>query len=141
MAITMNWYPAAFDNMFKGRIKEGNTFKIALLTSSGLFNSAHDEWADISPTEAVGTNYAQRTVVITSALDAPLSGGPTKTEFTVPSASWPNLTCTFQNAVIYDDTSTGDKLLLHLAYSDPMTITASDYQLNAADPKPAIDPA
>ena len=137
MAVTMNWYPSAFNNMFKGNIQEGHTFKVALLSSSGSFNAAHDEWIDLSGTEASGTNYVQKTVVITSALDAT----PTKTEFTVPAATWGSLTCTFDNAVIYDDTSTGDKLLLHLAFNPQMVIVAADFQLNAAEPKPAIDPA
>lgn len=139
MPITMNWYPSAFDGMFKGLVKQGNTFKIALLTSAGSFNAAHDEWLDVSATQATGTNYSQKTMVITSALDSVST--PTKTQFTIPAVSWANLTCTFRNAVIYDDTSTGDKLLLHLDFGEDQVIVANDFQLNAADPKPAIDPA
>lgn len=139
MPITMNWYPSAFDGMFKGVIKQGDTFKVALLTSAGTFNAAHDEWADVSSAEASGTNYVQKTVVITSALDSVVT--PTRTEFTIPQSRWGNLTCTFRNAVVFDDTSTGDKLLMHLDFGEDQVIIANDFQLNAPDPKPAIDPA
>lgn len=139
MPITMNWYPSAFDGMFKGLIKQGNTFKIALLTSAGTFNAAHDEWLDVAATQATGTNYSQKTMVITSGLDSIVV--PTKTQFTIPAVNWANLTCTFSHAVVYDDTSTGDKLLLHLDFGEPQVIVENDFQLNAADPTPAIDPA
>lgn len=139
MPITMNWYPSAFDGMFKGLVKQGNTFKIALLTSAGTFNAAHDEWLDVSAAQATGTNYSQKTLVITSALDSLVT--PTKTEFTIPQARWGNLTCTFRYAVVFDDTSTGDKLLFHLDFGEDQVIVDNDFQLNAADPKPAIDPA
>lgn len=135
MAITATWYPSSVAKMFNNDLNHGDTFKVALLTSSGTYNAADTVWSDVSGDEITGTNYTAGGATVT--IDSATSNG-TKSEFPIGSAQWFTATMTFSNAVIYQATS--GALLLHLAYSSAQNVTAQNYTLEGPNPKPGATP-
>jgi len=134
MPITTKFYPSAVRRMFDGDLKAGNTFKVALLTSSGTYTASHTAWSDVSSYDTTGTNYTPggNTIVPT------VTSNSTATSFAFNEVTWNTLTATFQNAVIYDETS--GALLLHLAFASSQTPAAQDYVLKAPSPAPTATP-
>ena len=134
MAITSNFYPSSFASMFNGTLNDGDTFKCALLSSSGSFDGSHTTFSDLSGSQVSGSGYTAGGATVT--LGATSDG--TKTEFAIGAASWSNVTVSFSNAVIYSEDS-GD-LMLHLAWPYEESVSGLDYQINAPSPAPSVTP-
>ena len=136
MAITAKFYPSAVAKMFNNDINSGDTFKIALLDSDGIYVSTDTSFSDVSTDEIAGTGgytTGGNVITISAASDS------TKTSFTLGSVSWLSSTLIFQNAVIYSSIS--GALLMHLAWSDPQQTVGQDYTLNTPSPLPSATPA
>ena len=104
-----------------------HTFKIALLTSAYTPNLAHDEYADISGSEvANGSGYTTGGATLTTVTWAQTGGVAT---FDSDNAVWTATggSITARYAAIYDDTSSGKKLIGYvLLDTAPADLTATD---------------
>lgn len=124
MAVTVNVYPSWKEKLVEAVNAGSDAFKVALLGAGGTYNSAHDEWADISAQEiANGDGYTtggQSLANVTSAM----SGSNYK--FDADDADWTasGSGITAYGAVIYDDTVAGDPLVCHIDFGGAQTALA-----------------
>ena len=121
MAVTVTVYPSWKEKLTEAINMGSDTFKVALLGSGGTYNSAHDEWADVSAQEISSANGyttpGQNLANVTSAL----SGSNYK--FDADDADWTASSAgiTAYYAVIYDDTIAGDPLVCHIDFGGVQT--------------------
>lgn len=135
MAITAKFYPSAAAKMFNSDLNSGDSFKMALLTSSGTFNAAHTLYSDVSANQITGTGYSSGGVAVTV---GPATSDSSKAEFPITAALWTSATFAFQNAVVYE--TAGGALLMHLAFDAEQNVAGQDYQINAPSPSPKATP-
>jgi hypothetical protein len=113
----------------------GNTFKLALYTSSASLGAATTAYS--STNEASGTNYTAGGAALTSV--TPVASGTTAIgDFA--DLTFSNATITANGCVIYNDTASGDPSVCVLAFGGDKTSTAGDFtiQFPAADASNAI---
>jgi hypothetical protein len=113
----------------------GNTFKLALYTSSATLSAATTAYS--STNEASGTNYTAAGAALTSV--TPTTSGTTAFgDFA--DLTFSNATVTANGAVIYNDTASGDPAVVVLAFGGDKTSTAGDFtiQFPTADASNAI---
>ena len=113
----------------------GNTFKLALYTSSATLSAATTAYS--STNEASGTNYTAAGAALTSV--TPVTSGTTAFgDFA--DLTFSNATVTANGAVIYNDTASGDPAVVVLAFGGDKTSTAGDFtiQFPTADASNAI---
>lgn len=106
---------------------DSDTFKIALLDSGYTPNLAHDEWADVSGDEiANGAGYTTGGATLTGVTWNRTNGVATfDSDNQVWTASGGPIVARY--AVIYDDTTSGDKLIGYvLLDTAPADLTATD---------------
>lgn len=135
MAITAKFYPSAAAKMFNNDLNDGDSYKMALLSSAGTYDSTDVLFSDVSGNQISGTGYSSGGVSVTV---GPATSDATKAEFPVTAALWTGATFTFQNAVIYQVTS--GALLMHLAFDAEQDVAGQDYQINAPSPSPKATP-
>ena len=135
MAITAKFYPSAAAKMFNNELNDGDSFKMALLSSAGTYDSTDVLYSDVSGDQISGTGYSSGGVSVTV---GSATSDATKAEFPVTAALWTGATFTFQNAVIYQVTS--GALLMHLAFDAEQDVAGQDYQINAPSPAPKATP-
>jgi hypothetical protein len=136
MAISSQFYPAAFAAMFNNDNNTGDTYKLMLLTNSYTYSNAHTVVADVSADQISGTGYTTGGATIT--VSAAQSDDDSKTEFTLGSVLFSSATFTFRKAVIYNSTS--NALLMYLDFGTNQDVSGQNYQLNAPSPLPSITP-
>ena len=113
----------------------GNTFKLALYTSSATLSAATTAYS--STNEASGTNYTAAGAALTSV--TPVTSGTTAFgDFA--DLTFSNATVTANGAVIYNDSASGDPAVVVLAFGGDKTSTAGDFtiQFPTADASNAI---
>lgn len=113
----------------------GNTFKLALYTSSATLSAATTAYS--STNEASGTNYTAGGAALTSV--TPTTSGTTAFgDFA--DLTFSNATVTANGAVIYNDSASGDPAVVVLAFGGDKTSTAGDFtiQFPTADASNAI---
>ena len=113
----------------------GNSFKLALYTSSATLGAATTAYS--STNETSGTNYSAGGSALTNV--NPSSSGTTGfTDFADLTLS--NVTVTANGALIYNDTASGDPAVCSLAFGGDKTSTAGDFtiQFPTADASNAI---
>lgn len=106
---------------------DGDTFKIALLDSGYTPSGAHDEWADVSGDEiANGSGYTTGGATLASVTWGQTGGVATfDSDPVVWIASGGPITARY--AVIYDDTTSGDKLIGYcLLDTAPADVSVTD---------------
>lgn len=111
MAVTITLYPSFKEKLVEGFNMGSDTFKVALMTNSHTYNSAHDEWADVSANEiANGDGYTTGGQALSSVTSSQTGGTYT---FDAADASWTasGSGITAYKAVIYNDTDAGDALV------------------------------
>ena len=135
MAITAKFYPSAAAKMFNNDLNDGDSYKMALLSSAGTYDSTDILFSDVIGDQISGTGYSSGGVSVTV---GPATSDATKAEFPVTAALWTGATFTFQNAVIYQVTS--GALLMHLAFDAEQDVAGQDYQINAPSPSPKATP-
>lgn len=139
MAITAKFYPSAAAAMFNSDLNSGDSFKMALLSSSGTFNAAHTLFSQVEGNQisasAPNVGYTAGGVAVTV---GPATSDSSKAEFPITAALWTGATFTFQNAVVYE--TAGGKLLMHLAFDAEQDVAGQDYQINAPSPAPKATP-
>jgi hypothetical protein len=135
MAITAKFYPSAAAKMFNNDLNDGDSFKMALLSSAGTYDSTDVLYSDVSANQISGTGYSSGGVAVTV---GPATSDASKAEFPVTAALWTGATFTFQNAVIYQVAS--GALLMHLAFDAEQDVAGQDYQINAPSPAPKATP-
>ena len=136
MAISSQFYPAAFAAMFNNDNNSGDTYKLMLLTNSYTYSDAHTVVSDVSANEISGTGYSTGGATIT--VSAAQSDDDSKTEFTLGNVLFSSATFTFRKAVIYNSTS--NALLMYLDFGTTQDVSGQNYQLNAPSPLPSITP-
>jgi hypothetical protein len=135
MAITAKFYPSAAAKMFNNDLNDGDSYKMALLSSAGTYDANDVLFSDVSGDQISGTGYSSGGVAVTV---GPATSDATKAQFPVTAALWTSATFTFQNAVIYQITS--GALLMHLAFDAEQDVAGQDYQINAPSPSPKATP-
>ena len=113
----------------------GNTFKLALYTSSATLSAATTAYS--STNEASGTNYTAAGAALTSV--TPVTSGTTAFgDFA--DLTFSNATVTANGALIYNDSASGDPAVVVLAFGGDKTSTAGAFtiQFPAADASNAI---
>ena len=113
----------------------GNTFKIALYTSSATLSAATTAYS--STNEVSGTNYTAAGNTLTRV--NPASSGTTAyTDFA--DTTWSSSTITANGAVIYNDTASGDPSVIVLAFGADKSSSAGDFTITfpTADASDAI---
>ena len=113
----------------------GNTFKIALYTSSATLSAATTAYS--ATNEVSGTNYTEAGNPLTNV--NPASSGTTGfTDFA--DTTWSSSTITANGAVIYNDTASGDPSVIVLAFGADKSSSAGDFTITfpTADASDAI---
>lgn len=113
----------------------GNTFKLALYTSSATLGAATTAYSTTN--EASGTNYTAGGAALTNV--TPTTSGTTAlTDFA--DLTFSNATVTANGALIYNDSASGDPSVVVLAFGGDKTSTAGDFtiQFPTADASNAI---
>ena len=113
----------------------GNTFKLALYTSSATLGAATTAYS--ATNEASGTNYSAGGAALTN-VNPSSSGTTALTDFA--DLTFSNVTVTANGALIYNDTASGDPAVCSLAFGGDKTSTAGDFtiQFPTADASNAI---
>ena len=113
----------------------GNTFKLALYTSSATLGAATTAYSVTN--EASGTNYSAGGAALTN-VNPSSSGTTALTDFA--DLTFSSATITANGALIYNDTQAGDPAVCSLAFGGDKTSTAGDFtiQFPAADASNAI---
>jgi len=113
----------------------GNTFKLALYTSSATLGAATTAYS--ATNEASGTNYTAGGAALTN-VNPSSSGTTALTDFA--DLTFSSATVTANGALIYNDTASGDPAVCSLAFGGDKTSTAGDFtiQFPAADASNAI---
>jgi hypothetical protein len=101
----------------------GNTFKLALYTSSASLGAATTAYS--STNEASGTNYTAGGGALTNVTPS-LSGTTAITDFA--DLTFSNATVTANGALIYNDTN-ADRAVVVLAFGADKTSTAGDFTI------------
>jgi len=113
----------------------GNTFKLALYTSSATLGAATTAYS--ATNEASGTNYSAGGAALTN-VNPSSSGTTALTDF--DDLTFSSATITANGALIYNDTASGDPAVCSLAFGGDKTSTAGDFtiQFPVADASNAI---
>tara|TARA_R110001606_G_scaffold128355_3_gene262902 strand:+ start:364 stop:795 length:432 start_codon:yes stop_codon:yes gene_type:complete len=113
----------------------GNTFKIALYTSSATLSAATTAYS--ATNEVSGTNYTAAGNTLTR-VDPTTSGTTAYTDFA--DTTWSSSTITANGAVIYNDTASGDPSVIVLAFGADKSSSAGDFTITfpTADASAAI---
>ena len=113
----------------------GNTFKIALYTSSATLSAATTAYS--ATNEVSGTNYSAAGNTLTR-VDPSSSGTTGFTDFA--DTTWASSTITARGAVIYNDTASGDPSVLVLNFGSDKASSSGDFTIAfpAADASNAI---
>ena len=102
----------------------GNTFKIALYTSSASLDASTTAYS--ATNEVSGTNYTAAGNTLTR-VDPSSSGTTGFTDFA--DTTWASSTITARGAVIYNDTASGDPSVIVLNFGADKTSTAGDFTI------------
>ena len=115
----------------------GNTFKIALFTSSATMSALTTAYATTNEVSATGTGYTAGGNTLTN-VDPTTSGTTALTDFA--DLTFSNATVTANGALIFNDSASGDPAVCALAFGADKTSTAGDFtiQFPAADASNAI---
>jgi len=113
----------------------GNTFKIALYTSSASLDASTTAYS--ATNEVSGTNYSAAGNTLTR-IDPSSSGTTGFTDFA--DTTWSSSTITARGAVIYNDTASGDPSVLVLNFGSDKASSSGDFTIAfpAADASNAI---
>lgn len=113
----------------------GNTFKLALYTSSATLGAATTAYS--ATNEASGTGYSAGGAALTN-VNPSSSGTTALTDFA--DLTFSSATITANGALIYNDTQAGDPAVCSLAFGGDKTSTAGDFtiQFPVADASNAI---
>ncbi len=113
----------------------GNTFKLALYTSSATLGAATTAYS--ATNEASGTGYSAGGAALTN-VNPSSSGTTALTDF--DDLTFSSATITANGALIYNDTASGDPAVCSLAFGGDKTSTAGDFtiQFPVADASNAI---
>jgi hypothetical protein len=102
----------------------GDTFKIALYTSSATLSAATTAYS--ATNEVSGTNYIAAGNTLTR-VDPASSGTTAYTDFA--DTTWSSSTITARGAVVYNDTAAGDPSVIVLDFGTDKTSTAGDFTI------------
>lgn len=113
----------------------GNTFKIALYTSSASLDASTTAYT--TSNEVSGTNYTAKGNTLTR-VNPSLDGTTAITDFA--DTTWSSSTITARGALIFNEDTSGDTSVLVLNFGADKTSTAGDFTIAfpAADASNAI---
>ena len=113
----------------------GNTFKIALYTSSATLSAATTAYS--ATNEVSGTNYTAAGDTLTR-VDPATSGTTAYTDFA--DTTWSSSTITARGAVVYNDSASGDPSVIVLNFGADKTSSAGAFTITfpTADASDAI---
>jgi hypothetical protein len=134
--ITAKFYPGVPYAMYNNDMNIGDTYKMALLTEAGVYDSTHTDWSDLELYEidydGALTGYAQKATTLSVGLTS------AATTFGLTEVTWTDASFTFRHAVVYNEIS--GKLLLHLTFSVNQVVSGQNYKLNVPSPVPSAVP-
>jgi hypothetical protein len=128
MAITQAMCTSFKKELLEGKhnfmLSGGDTFKIALYTSSATLSAATTAYSGTN--EVSGTNYSAKGNTLTR-IDPSSSGTTGFTDFA--DTTWASSTITARGAVIFNEDTTGDTSVLVLNFGADKTSTAGDFTI------------
>jgi hypothetical protein len=140
MAITQTMCTSFKKELLEGKhnflLTGGNTFKIALFTSSASLGASTTVYASSGMNEVTGTGYTAGGNTLTR-IDPSSSGTTALTDFA--DTSWSTATFTARGALIYNVTN-GNRAVLVLDFGADKTVTAGTFTITfpTADASNAI---
>lgn len=103
---------------------DADTLRNILVTNTYTPNfTTHDEYADVT-NEVTGTGYTATGVVLASVTSAVATGVYT---LDAADSSWTTASFTARGRVVYDDTITGDGLVLATTFGADYTVTVGTF--------------
>ena len=113
----------------------GNTFKIALYTSSATLSAATAAYS--ATNEVSGTNYTAAGNTLTN-VNPSTSGTTALTDFA--DSTWTSSTITARGSLIYNDSASGDPSVIVLDFGSDKASSSGDFKIvfPAADASNAI---
>tara|TARA_R100000315_G_C5226772_1_gene137795 strand:+ start:417 stop:848 length:432 start_codon:yes stop_codon:yes gene_type:complete len=102
----------------------GNTFKIALYTSSASLGASTTQYT--TSNEASGTNYTAKGNTLTR-VNPSLDGTTAITDFA--DTTWSSSTITARGALIYNEDTTGDTSVLVLNFESDKSSSSGDFTI------------
>ena len=139
MAITQAMCTSFKKELLEGKhnfmLTGGDTFKIALYTSSATLSAATTAYS--ATNEVSGTNYSAAGNTLTR-IDPSSSGTTAFTDFA--DTTWASSTITARGAVIYNEDTSGDTSVLVLDFGADKSSSSGDFKIAfpAADASNAI---
>jgi hypothetical protein len=116
----------------------GNTFNLALYTSSATLNKSTTAYASTNEiTNASGSAYSAKGIALTSVTPA-LSTDTACCDFA--NISWTSASFTANGCLIFNDTAAGDPAVCAIAFGGDKTVTSGTFTIEfpAADASNAI---
>lgn len=128
MAVTIQFYDHFLEIMGDGTLDmDGDSFKLALMTSSHSFTSTHTQWTDVSANEiAAGNGYTATGQTLTTVTWAQTSGTVKLDADDVPWTASGGAIATTRHGILYDDTHANDLLIASMDWDADKTPNDGD---------------
>lgn len=104
---------------------EADTIKVMLMNNSHSFDATHNTLSQVSTNQITGTGYTSGGATLTNKAVTQAS----TTKWDADDVEWTTASFTAYHAVIYDDTTTNDDLILSLDFGGAQTITAATFKI------------
>lgn len=129
MAVSANLYPTGMQKLVQGLLDlDTDTLKCALLDNTPTFQTAHDEFADVSANEiAASGGYVLGGKPLTGPVVSITGGNTVKLDF--DDITWAASTITAYKAVIYNDTVSGDPLIAWIDFGGVQSSSAGNFTI------------
>jgi hypothetical protein len=131
MSVTGKLYGSIIEKIWGNDIDwDNDTIKVGLVTSGYTPDQdTHDEWADASASEVVGTGYTTGGATLggKTATTSAYTGATNIFALDATDATWTVSTITARSAVVYDDTVSGDPLICYQQSSLDVSTTAGTF--------------
>ena len=104
---------------------EADDIRIAILDNNHSFSGSNNQWSDISANEIIGTGYTAGGELLTNkAVTQAVT-----TIWDADDVSWNNATFSAYHLVIYDDTLSGDDLIVSIDLGGEQTVTDGTFTI------------
>lgn len=130
MAANISMYRSAVLGLGSGMWNfTSDTLKLALLNTSGSFNSSHDYYNDVSANEITGTGYTAGGATLTTVTWTNPSG--TYVMLDADNVLWSGATFSTRYGVVYKSTgvTSTSPLLIHLDFTSTQSPSAVPFQI------------
>ncbi len=107
---------------------DADTIYVMLLTSSHSFDADHDEKTDVSANEISGTGYTAGGAVLANTT-VTQDDTNDRAVLDADDTAWTTATFTARHAVLWDDTPSGDPLLISIDFGTDKSVSAGTFTI------------